>query len=42
MWCGETMKGISGEDCGQERAGVSIAELELLTAIHKETTKEQN
>lgn len=33
---------ISGEDCGQEQAGVSIAELELLTAIHKETTKKQN
>lgn len=33
------MKGSSGEDCGQEWVGVSIAELELLTAIHKETTK---
>lgn len=39
VWCGETMKGISGEDCEQEQAGVSIAELELFTAIHKETTK---
>lgn len=28
---------ISG-DCGQEQAGVSIAELELLGALHKETT----
>lgn len=39
VWCGETMKGISGEDCEQEQAGVSIAELELFTAIHKETAK---
>lgn len=39
VWCGETMKGIGGEDCGQEWAGVTIAEHELLTAIHKESTK---
>lgn len=39
VWCGETMKSIGGEDCGQEWAGVSIAELELLTAVHKESTK---
>ena len=38
----ETVKSISGEDCRQEWAGVSVDKLELLTAIHKETTKKQN
>lgn len=44
VWCGDTVKASvgGGGGCGQEWAGVSIAELELLTAIHKETTKKQN
>lgn len=38
LWGRDAMRGIGGQDWEQEWAGFSTAELELLTAIPKETT----
>lgn len=38
LWGRDAMRGIGVQDWEQERAGFSTAELELLTAIPKETT----